>query len=119
MVAERLQTRYLRGFAKREWHLERGKRNEALDCRVMADAAAEYCGVRRAPWDRLEDAVRVQNADLFARETEHGTGDAPVADAAQAGAPAEADAAPESHAPGPTARPVRRRPGGFVNGWRK
>jgi phage terminase large subunit GpA-like protein len=69
MVAERLQTRYIRGHPKREWHLERGRRNEALDCRVMADAAAEYLGVRRAPWDQLEASVRVATPDLFAGET--------------------------------------------------
>ena len=34
--------------------LEKGRRNEALDCVCMADAAAESFGLSRAPWDRLE-----------------------------------------------------------------
>ena len=71
LVAERLQTRYIRGHPKREWHLDRGRRNEALDCRVMADAAAEYAGIRglgEAAWSKLEAAVRTAG-DLFARET--------------------------------------------------
>lgn len=38
MTAERLTTRYVRGFAVREWH-KRRDRNEALDCRVYAFAA--------------------------------------------------------------------------------
>jgi phage terminase large subunit GpA-like protein len=66
LTAEKLVTRYLRGHPKREWELPRGKRNEALDCRVMADAVAEYLGVRRAKWDQLEAAVRVTTQDLFA-----------------------------------------------------
>jgi phage terminase large subunit GpA-like protein len=69
LVAERLRTRYIRGFAKREWHLDRGRRNEALDCRVMADAAAEYAGIRtlsEATWAKLEAAVQVTTEDLFA-----------------------------------------------------
>lgn len=36
--AEKLVTKYLRGFPKREWHKTR-PRNEALDCRVYAYAA--------------------------------------------------------------------------------
>lgn len=38
MTAEKLQTRFLKGFPVREWHKTRD-RNEALDCRVYAYAA--------------------------------------------------------------------------------
>ncbi len=38
LTAEKLVTRYVKGFPVREWHQQR-KRNEALDCRVYALAA--------------------------------------------------------------------------------
>ena len=38
LTAERLLTRYIKGFPIREWHKVR-ERNEALDCRVYAHAA--------------------------------------------------------------------------------
>lgn len=39
LVAEKLMTRYVKGFAVREWQKSNGVRNEALDCRVYAFAA--------------------------------------------------------------------------------
>ncbi|HUG36664.1 MAG TPA: phage terminase large subunit family protein [Candidatus Limnocylindrales bacterium] len=41
LVAEKVRTKYHRGFPRREWILPPGVRNEALDCRVYALAAAE------------------------------------------------------------------------------
>ncbi|MEY4055619.1 MAG: hypothetical protein RL519_954, partial [Pseudomonadota bacterium] len=38
LTAEKLMTRYVKGFPVREWHQTR-PRNEALDCRVYALAA--------------------------------------------------------------------------------
>jgi phage terminase large subunit GpA-like protein len=38
LTAEKKFVRYHFGFAKHEWRLEEGKRNEALDCRVYAYA---------------------------------------------------------------------------------
>jgi len=57
LTAERVKTRYIRGHPVREWHLPSGRRNEDLDCRVMADAAAEYAGIRRAQWTRLAEQL--------------------------------------------------------------
>lgn len=39
LTAERLKTRYYRGFPQRYWWKPDGRRNEALDCRVYAYAA--------------------------------------------------------------------------------
>lgn len=39
LTAERKITRYVHGFARREWRKQDGERNEALDCRVYAYAA--------------------------------------------------------------------------------
>ena len=38
LTAEKVQTRYVKGFPKREWVKTR-RRNEALDCRVYALAS--------------------------------------------------------------------------------
>ena len=39
LTAEKMVTKYVKGFPKREWHKQDGRRNEALDCRVYAFAA--------------------------------------------------------------------------------
>ena len=39
LTAEKMVTKYVKGFPKREWHKLDGRRNEALDCRVYAFAA--------------------------------------------------------------------------------
>lgn len=86
LTAERLVTiKDKRGFPHREWHKER-ERNEALDCRVYARAAAASVGIDRfteAVWQRLEKAVGITQEAL----------------------PAETDAAPSQK---PTAAPQRR-----------
>ena len=46
LTAERLVTRFVRGYAKPEWQKTR-PRNEALDCRVYARAAAYRFGLDR------------------------------------------------------------------------
>ncbi|MCX8018807.1 MAG: phage terminase large subunit family protein, partial [Rhodocyclaceae bacterium] len=39
LTAERIRTRYVKGFSQRFWWKPDGRRNEALDCRVYAYAA--------------------------------------------------------------------------------
>ncbi len=60
LTAERLVTKKdPRGFPRREWH-KMYERNEVLDCRVYARAAAAAYGIDRfsdAIWDRLEEAL--------------------------------------------------------------
>ncbi len=45
LVAEKVRTKYSRGFPRREWVKPAGLRNEALDCRVYALAALEGMNV--------------------------------------------------------------------------
>ncbi len=47
LTAERLVTKYVRGFPTLEWFLPKGRRNEALDCAVYAYAAACQLGLQR------------------------------------------------------------------------
>ena len=62
LVAEQLVTvRDRRGFSKLEWRQMR-ERNEALDCRVYARAAAWLLGIDRfddAKFEALEEELRV------------------------------------------------------------
>lgn len=49
LTAERLETEYKRGVKKQTWVQVRD-RNEALDCMVLAYAAALIAGIERMPW---------------------------------------------------------------------
>lgn len=55
LTAERLVTKYVKGFARQEWLLPAGRRNEALDCAVYALAAAHQLGLprfREGDWNK-------------------------------------------------------------------
>ena len=55
-------TRLVKGFPRASWEKEPGRRNEALDCRVYARAAAAIHGLDRFEerhWHRMEDALAV------------------------------------------------------------
>lgn len=58
-TAEALVTRYVRGFAVREWH-KRRDRNEALDCRVYAYAALKIVNPNLP---RLAQRLKVEDDD--------------------------------------------------------
>jgi phage terminase large subunit GpA-like protein len=68
LTAERLVSRYHRGFLKRVWEKEASERNEALDLEVYAYAAAIYIGVARLNWDRVEAALLSTAGDLFVQD---------------------------------------------------
>jgi phage terminase large subunit GpA-like protein len=57
MTAEKVVTRYVKGFPRREWTKKPGDRNEGLDCAVLAIAAAHYAGLTRVNWQRLEQQL--------------------------------------------------------------
>lgn len=60
LTAERLQTRYLRGFPVREWVKKAGARNEALDTFVYGLAAMQSLYMRfnrKTIWDQLESRM--------------------------------------------------------------
>lgn len=73
LTAERVVTKYLKGHPKREWVKPNGKRNEALDCAVIALAMAAWVGVPRHTehhWQRYE--ARIRQPDLLAQaEQDH------------------------------------------------
>ena len=80
VVAEQLLTvRTKRGFAKLEWQKLR-ERNEALDCRVYARAAAWIAGADRWPeekWRDLEDQLGAAPTDSDPAGQIHRPGQAP------------------------------------------
>jgi phage terminase large subunit GpA-like protein len=52
----------VKGFPRASWEKEPGRRNEALDCRVYARAAASIFGLDRFEerhWRRMEEALAV------------------------------------------------------------
>ena len=54
ITSEKHITKYKKdGFAKKEWFLPSGNRNEALDCEVLALAAALKCGILHLDWAKL------------------------------------------------------------------
>ena len=56
LTAEKLITRYVKGFPRREWH--RTRANEALDIEVYAYAAAIKAGMNRPGfWDAVEQSL--------------------------------------------------------------
>ena len=69
LTAERLVTRIVKGFPRTSWEKEAGRRNEALDCRVYARAAAAIYGIDRwseAHWRELERSLGRQEAAVAA-----------------------------------------------------
>jgi phage terminase large subunit GpA-like protein len=55
ICSESLQTRYVKGFAKQEWVLQQGVRNEFLDCEIYALAALYSLGCsHKGFWQRYE-----------------------------------------------------------------
>jgi len=122
LTAEKRVTRYLRGQPRVEWVLERGRRNEALDCAGMADAAAEYAGRSRLNWDRLEQMVNPNQRDLLVEAGKAGSATAP---ADSTTVPSQEDSGPVPAAvetSGLAAAPRRSRApapkrGGFVKNW--
>lgn len=56
LTAEKLTTRFIKGFPKREWVKIR-PRNEALDTYVYSYAAAHACGLVRMDWKKLEATI--------------------------------------------------------------
>ena len=60
LTAEQLVTRIVKGFPKREWQKIRD-RNEALDCRIYARAAAITLGIDRWSDQKWEQIMNESN----------------------------------------------------------
>ena len=57
LTAEKLLTKYVKGYPRLEWTLPSGRRNEALDCEVYNYAAAIRAGMMHIDWDKMERSV--------------------------------------------------------------
>jgi len=62
LTAEKLVTRYVKGFPRQDWILPTHKRNEALDCEVYAYAAAIRIGIHRLDFDAIEQGYTTPSA---------------------------------------------------------
>ena len=62
VTAEQIRTRESKGFSIREWY-KVYERNEGLDCRIYARAAAYFCGMdfwKPAQWKQLKERLQVE-----------------------------------------------------------
>jgi phage terminase large subunit GpA-like protein len=69
LTAERLVTKYLRGFGRLEWELQRGRRNEALDTFCYSYACAVHLGMHRmrpADWAKCREQLHGHAAQSHA-----------------------------------------------------
>ncbi len=62
LTAEKLVTRFIKGFPKREW-IKTRPRNETLDCLVYAYAVAVALGLPRMDWNKLQTAI-IPNSEI-------------------------------------------------------
>lgn len=103
LTAEKLITRYVKGFPVREWHKTR-PRNEGLDCRVYALAALKIANpsFRRAA-ERLggKEPPKLEKLPPRPKENPQEEGAPPVAETVNL---------KRSHS-------LRKKRGGFVNNW--
>jgi phage terminase large subunit GpA-like protein len=109
LTAEKIVTKFVRGFPRREWKKSDGRRNEAFDCRVYAFAAFVMASPQL---DKV--AYRLKQAAARRKEPapELDPVDEMIVDrTALDPAPAPGDSSA-------TKKPLRRRRGGFVNSWR-
>lgn len=93
LVAEKLVTRYVKGFALRSW-VKVHERNEALDCRVYAYAALDILSPRMSMYTKLAEAR------------------------ARAGADPDHPGPPDPEAPKPKRQPLRRPGRPWIQGWK-
>lgn len=103
LTAEKLMTRYVKGFPVREWHQTR-PRNEALDCRVYALAALKIVNpsLKRAA-ERLQVAQERGTSPTAAQQPER--------------APEETQDAVSDTADVKRPKKVARKRGGWVKNW--
>lgn len=134
MTSEKLMTKYIRGFAVREWHKTRD-RNEAFDCRVYATAALKILNPNLArqakklgadeedPQDDAEESPMAATARAAVKlmDTLQAMQKA-VAVQPDRGGPEKSPEEPDPSAPQSAAKRAprarrRRKGGGWVNGW--
>lgn len=110
LTAERQTTRYVKGFAVREWVKKSGARNEALDCLVMAYAALQWLYTRYRRESIFDQFERKLAANLSQNKPD------PSADKTELEVPSQPEKDNRQFKPArSTIRPRSR--GGFVKGW--
>jgi phage terminase large subunit GpA-like protein len=114
LTAERLVSRYFKGYLKTSWEKDATERNEALDLEVYAYAAAMYAGITRANWDRIEAALKMTAQDLFVQAEEKTQAEAAV----KSGTPQGAPAAPPVQTSAPAQAPRRRSSSNWITGFK-
>jgi phage terminase large subunit GpA-like protein len=118
ITAEKIVTKYVKGFPRRTFEKPSGKRNEALDCRVYAFAALT---IAAPEFDKIALRLkqRVQRLKIT-RPSASEPKDEPEQPepVAEEETPAHENPPPSSHI---TRKPIRQpiRRGGFVNAWRQ
>lgn len=70
LTAERLMTKYVRGFAKLEWEKKNNERNEALDCACYAYAMAVHLGILRTRPEGWESCRKQLHAPVNSQQTD-------------------------------------------------
>ena len=73
LTAEQLVTKIVKGYPKREWQKTRD-RNEALDCRIYARAAAIALGIDRwteSKWEQIFETKteKTESTNLLAKKS--------------------------------------------------
>lgn len=104
LTAEKMVTRFVKGFPRREWQKESGRRNEALDCRVYAFAAFVMASPRM---DKIAfKVIKSKEAPLQVSQENQ------ILKPAQE----KIDPIPQSEASKKPSRPKRRN--NWINAWR-
>ncbi len=114
LTAEQRRTVFHNGFPRHEWFLPASKRNEALDLRVYNMAAWDAHKYHTRPnLEKLSAAMEKRAAE--ARPDEPSAKEYQLRPAEPIPAPKQEPDKP----PAPKAKaPAKRKPGGFVGGWR-
>lgn len=110
LTAERLITRYVKGFPVREWHKMR-ERNEALDCRVLATAALK---IMNPTFKRLAAKLGV---DEQRHEAAEAPAPAPVEKPQEAKREIVADTRVVKRSTKAASRPIKRSGGGWLSSY--
>ncbi|MFZ0617032.1 MAG: phage terminase large subunit family protein [Chthoniobacterales bacterium] len=120
LTAEKPVTVYKNGFPHRTFVLEKGRRNEALDCRVYAFAALTLAGVK---WEKLKWKLRNIASGLSANRLQRV--DVLTQDQQERGAESEESASQTAQDPSgdemeSQRKPIRprRRRSNFISAWR-
>jgi phage terminase large subunit GpA-like protein len=110
LTAEKMMTKYVKGFPKREYRKIEGRRNEALDCRVYAYAAFVWSPPQM---DKVAYRIKQEKERLAPKPASR---EPEVISTSEATAQDPPAVMSEN---GPTkTKPRRPRRGGFINQWR-